>query len=1042
MAYLLYPDIFRNKVAFTSEDNLWIYHRTDKSCRLVLSNFGTITHPRFSPDGKKIAFRCTKGSDTPVSEVYIISEDSSELKRITYFGTGMTDVVCWKDNHNLVVISDEGSPFTRETISYLFDTEDLSYEPMNLGPASAILYTEHGTFLVRGLQDLNYWKHYKGGLRGKVYFDRGNKGDYKLFLQIDYTVDSPVYLKNRLYFLTDTDGTSNVYSVNLDGKDMKQHTKFSDFYVRNLRSDGSLLTFHRGGEIFLLDPKNDKVEKCPITPPLTNNLKERRFIENDKFIEMFQISPNGQDSAFVIRGQAFRMNPKAGPVEKINADLKGRTRLVNFGPEGKSVYFVNDASSEDEIYVSGIEGKAKKILGNFGTLEGLFPSPDGRKLAISNNRNQFGILDVKSGKFDFVDENKFGIIDEATWHPSGNYVAISYPGNGSLSHIEIVNAKTGKKTTATSQGSIDYSPSFDSTGKYMYYLSERALDPVYDKIVFDLGFPKAAKPHVITLDKNEPDPVWARQMDERTDEGGKSVSDIDLADLTNRSSELPVNVEEYHRIVGLSDSALLLKFPVEGVMKQQNGGPRSDGSLVHFDLKTGKEKTIFTRISDFKVSKDEKKIMIRRENHFTVENLSSALKNHVTSGDSKEEKEGRTEIDLKRIKCDILPADEWRQMFFETWRLMRENYWKEEKISKFWDKVRKKYLPLVDMVSSRYEMSDLLKEMQGETGTSHSYERGGEIYRSSYPKIGKLGCSFKYSNGKYLFDQIYCGDPSNIPERSPLLASGVDIKSGDELLGINGHKVGKDYPPGKALEDLPSTVITLETRRGSKTLKQPVRSLGSELNLIYRNWVENNRKFVRQKFGDKVGYIHIPDMMAKGFSEFHRQYIFEWDKPSIIVDVRFNGGGHVSHLLLEKISRRLIGFDLPRRGPASHYPLYAVRGGIVAVTNEFAGSDGDIFSHSFKLMGLGELIGERTWGGVIGINPRRQLVDRTMITQPQYAFWFKDVGFGVENYGTDPTIRLDNVPGDYLRNRDPQLEKAGQIALKLSEKAMTLPSKE
>ena len=224
-------------------------------------------------------------------------------------------------------------------------------------------------------------------------------------------------------------------------------------------------------------------------------------------------------------------------------------------------------------------------------------------------------------------------------------------------------------------------------------------------------------------------------------------------------------------------------------------------------------------------------------------------------------------------------------------------------------------------------------------------------------------------------------------------------------------------------------------------LKQPVKSLGSELNLIYRNWVENNRKFVRQKFGDKVGYIHIPDMMAKGFSEFHRQYIFEWDKPSIIVDVRFNGGGHVSHLLLEKLSRRLIGFDLPRRGPASHYPLYAVRGGIVAVTNEFAGSDGDIFSHSFKLMGLGELIGERTWGGVIGINPRRQLVDRTMITQPQYAFWFKDVGFGVENYGTDPTIRLDNAPGDYLKNRDPQLEKAGQIALKLAEKAMKVPTK-
>ncbi len=1040
MAYLLHPDVMNDKLVFTSEDNLWSCDIDGKNPRLLLSNLGTITCPRISPDGTKVAFRSTKGTDVVISEIYVISLKSGDLKRVTYFGTSGTNVVCWESDSTLLAVSDEGSPFMRETLPYRIDVNTLAYEQLKLGPTSSMIPAREGTFLVRGLQDLTYWKRYRGGLRGKVYFDRGNKGKYDLFLQMESGIDSPVFMKNRLYFITDLDGTGNIYSVNMSGKDLKQHTRFKDFFARNLRSDGKTGVFHKGGRIFIYDPVKDKSTELKIALPVTGMFAERRFVEPSSFLEEFSLSHDGVSSGYIVRGKPYVMKGTSGPVTTLTDVTLGRSRQLTFAGNTSNMLVVNDVSGNDCVYLVGKD--KKMILKDVGIIEVLSSSPSGKLAIASTNRFELYLLDLQKEKSILLDRNNFGMVEDISWHPTEKWIAVSYPEGeaegGPLSSIVLIDIKSRKKTPVTSKAAVDFSPSFDPSGRYLFYLSERALDPIYDKVVFDMGFPKASKPFVVTLDGKEVSPIWNRIGSSRAKRDADPLQDISLEGVMNRTVPLPIDSAEFHALTAINDAALLLRFPVEGVMKTMGNGPRSDGELLFFDMTTGNAKQVLSDISGFRVSGGNNRVLVRKKGKFSVHDMDSLSKAEGTK--SKWLDDDLTKIDLSRIRCEIVPREEWRQMFLETWRTMKEKYWKEEKINQFWDSVRDRYIPFIDQVNSRFELSDVLKEMQGETGTSHSYERGGELYRSSYHRVGKIASMLEYKNGKYYFGKIYCGDPSNLDERSPLLAPGVDIRNGDELVSINHIKVGANTPPGKALENLADSLVEIEVKRSGKSSAFFVKTQKSELNTIYRDWVESNRALVRSKFKD-AGYIHIPDMMAKGFAEFHRQYIYEWEKPALIVDVRFNGGGHVSHLLLEKLSRKLIGFDIPRRGKYLPYPSYAISGGMVAVTNEFAGSDGDIFSHSFKLMGLGELIGERTWGGVVGISPRRTLVDGTMITQPEFSFWFTDVGFGVENYGTDPTIVVDNLPSDYLAGRDPQLDRAVEEARKLASKAPKHPKK-
>ncbi|HEX5415923.1 MAG TPA: S41 family peptidase, partial [Chloroflexota bacterium] len=361
-------------------------------------------------------------------------------------------------------------------------------------------------------------------------------------------------------------------------------------------------------------------------------------------------------------------------------------------------------------------------------------------------------------------------------------------------------------------------------------------------------------------------------------------------------------------------------------------------------------------------------------------------------------------------------------------------FWTDDISGIDWRAVYDRYAPLVDRVTTRAELSDLIWELQGELGTSHAYEMGGEYRGGPDYHQGHLGVEWEYdaATNQYRVGRLLRGDSWDAKAGSPLLASGLDVQPGDTLLAIDGLPVGAAASPGERLVNQAGNEVVLTLRRGDGEPRTvTVKALRDEREIHYREWVEAKARAVHEATDGRVGYLHIPDMGPRGFAEFHRAFLVEHDRDALIVDVRWNGGGNVSGLLLEKLSRRRLGYDFTRWGQPEPYPTESTRGVLVALTNEGAGSDGDIFSHAFKMYKLGPLVGTRTWGGVIGIWPRHPLADGTVTTQPEFSFYFDDVGWQVENYGTDPDIEIDNAPQDYVRGADPQLDRAIATAMEL-----------
>jgi len=366
-------------------------------------------------------------------------------------------------------------------------------------------------------------------------------------------------------------------------------------------------------------------------------------------------------------------------------------------------------------------------------------------------------------------------------------------------------------------------------------------------------------------------------------------------------------------------------------------------------------------------------------------------------------------------------------MYREAWRLQREFFWNQDMSKVDWDKVFQRYQPVLSRVGTRAEFSDLMWEMQGELGTSHSYEIGGDYRPSPQYNIGLLGADVEYdpSEKAYRIKNIVKGDPWEEKNSSPFLRPGVNVKKGDFICKISGRQVEKNIPLNQYLLHQAGNEVALEVRSpGEKETRQvTLKTLRTEMSARYRDWVEKNRNWVHETSKGKIGYMHIPNMGPLGFSEFHRYFMAEMDYDGLIIDVRFNGGGHVSQLLLSKLARKRIAYVKSRWFGDQPYPDESVAGPMVALTNELAGSDGDIFSHCFKYMKLGPLIGKRTWGGVVGIHPRHFLVDGSMTTQPEFSFWFTDVGWKIENFGAEPDIDVDISPQDYAQGKDPQMER-------------------
>ncbi len=1044
--YYRFPTINKDTIVFVCEDDLWTVSVNGGIARRLTSNLGEVIHPFLSPDGKYVAFI---GREEGNPEVYCMPSQGGIARRLTFLGIN-SGVVGWsQDGKRILFTSNVGQWYLRTFYIYSVSRDKDIPKIVPVGPANQISYASgSGVVIGRNTTDPARWKRYRGGRVGDLWVDKNGRGNFGKLINLKGNLASPMWIGKRIYFISDHEGIGNIYSCTPYGKNLKRHTNHIDFYVRDAKTDGSNIVYLSGGDIFVHYIDKELSKKVDIKYHSPRVQTNRKFVEASKYLEDYAVHPKGEMVSIMSRGKVFSMQNWEGPVSQYGKKLNSRYRLGRWLHDGKRLVIVTDEKGEDSLQIHYTDNsKNPEILPllDIGRPIELEPSPKKPLVLLTNHRFELVLVNLQLKKRVILDRSKFYRISGITWSPDGVWIAYSFPDSELTSCIKLCNVENKKTYIVTRSVLRDFSPSFDPEGKYLYFLSNREFDPVYDTIQFELSFPANIKPYLITLRKDIPSPFKYTQvapsglemvdLEKELLKPKKPVKKmkIDLEGIEERIIPFPLPAAKYEQIRGIKDKVLFSTFPVEGSIKHWlSEGVLSNGTLQFYDFKEQKTGVIVTEIADFKISENREILIYRSKDRLRIvkpmEKVEQKLKKEPIGPQS-------GWLDLSRIKVMVEPTMEWWQMYHDAWRLQRDHFWTKDMSGIDWKKVYNRYLPLLDRIGTRSEFSDLIWEMQGELGTSHAYEWGGDYRKEPQYKQGFLGADFEYDKkfNAYRITRIVKGDPWNKERSSPLLTPGLNAKQGDLLLAIDGKKADKNTFPQELLVNRAGAevLITIADSAGKNKRTVAVKTLKDEAPARYRDWVEVNREKVHRASNNKIGYVHIPDMGPYGFAEFHRYFLSEIQYPALIVDVRFNRGGHVSELLLEKLARKRVAYDITRWGPPHPYPYESVLGPLVCLTNEYAGSDGDIFSHAFKLYKIGPLIGKRTWGGVIGISPYYVLSDGGLTTQPEYSFWFSDVGWGVENYGTDPDIEVENKPQDYVRNKDPQLERGIKECMKL-----------
>ena len=1065
--YYRYPTLAGDQVVFVSEDDLWTVDVDGGIARRLTSGLGKVTSPALSHDGRWLAFTSTEEGH---SEVYLMPAEGGEPKRMTFLGCE-TRVVGWTRDGEILFASNHQHAFARLTDVYSMTVDRLEMRRVPCGPATHLDIDGRGRKVVarHGGTDLAYWKRYRGGLAGELWIDRGGKGKFAKLFKKPKNSARPYWAGDRIVFISDHEGMGNVYSISASegATDLRRHSDCREYYARGLCVDGQRAVFHAGGDLFLLDlEKGGEARRIPIAYRSPRTQINRRFVSASRFLEDCELHPNGDRAVIAARGKTFSFDLWKGPVFMHGGEPATRYRLGRFMNDGKRIVLVSDSGGEESLEIHDSQNRAlvERLDGlDLGRCTEMKISPASDEALVVNHRNELIWIDLVEKKSRVLDRSHYAPLYGFNWSPDGRYVAYSCSESHRSSAIRICEIATGEITTVTRPVLRDTRPFFDPSGEYLYFLSYREFDPVYDNLQFDLGFPRGCRPYLLTLRKDVLSPFSAdhpgrsrdRDRKDRAEEKSESAAaegksekvprvEIDFDGIADRIVAFPLPDGRYGQIAATKDKVFFTRLPIKGSLQRDfySSEPVADASLEMFDPETQRTETIVNNITGFRLSQDGKYLVYRAGNSLRV--LKAGEK--PPGRDADDYRRGGW-LDLDRVQIPVLPRDEWRQMYREAWRLQRDHFWTEDMSKVDWTRVFARYHPLLERVGSRSEVSDVIWEMQGELGTSHAYEIGGDYRPNPHFGMGFLGAEWDYdeSEDAFVLKRVMKGDVWDESASSPLARAGVGLKGGDYLIAIDGQPLGREIQPQQCLVHRAGKDVSLTFRRHgwSKPQTLSVRTLRSEQKLRYREWVERNRAFVHSQGRNRIGYVHIPNMGPHGYAEFHRAFLTELDREGLVIDVRFNGGGHVSQLLLEKLARRRIGYSKSRWFGLYPFPEESPAGAMVALTNEYAGSDGDIFSHSFKLLKLGPLIGKRTWGGVIGISPSHSLIDGGYTTQPEYSFWFADVGWKVENYGADPDIEVDFPPADYVAGRDPQLERALKVCLEQLDRASPkLPSLE
>ncbi len=1062
---LRFPAIHGNQVAFTYAGNLYTVAAEGGLARRLTHHDGFEMFPRFSPDGKWLAFTGQYDGNT---EVYVMPAGGGIPKRLTFTATLSRDeisdrmgpnnvVMTWTPDGKKIVFRSRMHTFNDFVGSlYAVDVQGGLPEPLPLPRGGFCSYSPDGSKLAYNqiFREFRTWKRYRGGMCDEVWVhDFATKKTERITNDPAQDI-FPMWHGKKIYFLSDRDKDVrfNLYSYDTDSKQTKKLTTFTDFDIKFPSLGDKAIVFENGGFIYKFDLATEKATKLAVT--LQEDFLGGRggLTDVSKRVTTVDISPDGKRALFGARGEIFTVPEKNGITRNLTQTSGVHERNASWSPNGKWIAFVSDATGEDEIYVvSPMGGQPMQLTSGSDNYKYEFAwSPDSTKIAWSDRKQRLRYVDVASKEVKEVFQSPVFEMRSFVWSPDSRWIAYTRPEEEGFPKVYLYSLESGQNTAVTDGWYRASQPCFSGDGKYLFFVSDRDFNPIYSQTEWNHAYQNMQRIYFVTLAKGTANPFApkndeaampkeekpaadAAKGEEKPDDKAPPKKDepkkdetkkddkpqpkpitVDLDGLMGRVMSLPVPPAQYFALRSIG-GAVYYQRVTAGAGGPGMGGPRGAGLYV-FDLAAPAPKeTSLGNLSGYEISADGKKMIIVREGSYSIVDL--------PRGPLPE----RTEpLNLSGLQVRLDRRAEWKQIYHECWRQMRDFFYVENLHGVDWPAMRKKYEPLVAHVNHRADLSYIIGELIAELNCGHAYVGGGELPEVKRIPLGLLGARYQKTDQGFKITRILPGENWDRRERSPLTELGVEVKVGDVITAIDGQ-------PTKELGDLhelligtagKQVILTLDAGNG-KTRDVTVIPIADESNLLYREWVKTNLAKVEKATDGKVGYLHVPDMQVTGLNEFARQFYPQLQKKALIIDMRGNGGGNVSPMLIERLRRQMTMISISRNSIPRTSPAEMLAGPMCCLLNEYSASDGDLFPYQFKQHKLGKLIGRRSWGGVVGIRGTLPLLDGGSLNRPEFSRYdLEGKTWVIEGYGVDPDIVVENDPAEELAGKDRQLEKA------------------
>ncbi|MEY2494651.1 MAG: tricorn protease [Verrucomicrobiota bacterium] len=1097
---LRFPTTNGQQIVFCYAGELYTVAKEGGIARRLTSGPGYSSFPRFSADGKQLAFTSQYDGNT---EVYVMPGEGGVPKRITTTATISRDdisdrmgpnniVMTWENTKPLVVFRSRMRTFNSfigELYTAGLDAELPQQLPVPRGGFTSFSPDDSRMAYNRVFREFRTWKHYRGGMADDVWIYDFKTGKTENLTNNPAQDICPMWgADNRIYFISDRDGRMNLFSTDLSGKETKQLTTFKDYDIKFPSIGKDAIVFEQAGYIWRYDLATGQSAVVPID--IKEDLASGRsaLVDASKHIESVSAAPDGQRVIAVARGDLFSVPGKDGTPRNLTRTSNAHERDAVWSPDGKWIAYNSDATGENELYVRSQDGKGQPQQLTNGADTYYYQaiwSPDSKKLLWSDRLQRLRYIDVASKAVTLVDQDKNGEIRGYDWSPDSQWVAWARPEENGGDKVYLFSTTDKKPVAVTDDWYSADNPTFSDDGKYLMLASSRDFKPIFDQTDFNNVYRDLERVYLVTLAKETENPLGPRsdevgkkkekdkdkdKSDDKdpakdktadkdkaekkpedqskkddTAKGKKPVTvKVDLDGIHDRLVALDIPQGNYNNLRLVNDRIFYQRRTIADD-RAEDGEDDSDGNnrkshLCAYSLDDRKE-TVLGDVSNYEITADGKKMLVKvGKDYFMIDLPKDKL-------ELKDEKAGKDyKLKLAGLDMQLDRHVEWTQIYNEAWRHMRDFFYAPNMNGVDWKAMRDKYAALVPFVNHRNDLTYLIGELIGELNNGHAYVAGGERPETPRIKLGLLGAEFSRdpATKAYKIERILPGENWNKRSRSPLTAIGLNLKPGDYILAVNGTPVAQlanlyDALIGTADKQVILRVNSKPADDGARDIT--VVPVADESPLYYRAWVQKNVDEVSKKTNGEVGYIHIPDMGQPGLNEFTKQYFPQIKKKGLIVDVRGNGGGFVSPLVIDRLRRALVMIEIARNGTPQTNPPQTFIGPMVALCNEFSASDGDIFPYRFKAMGLGKLIGKRTWGGVVGIRNPLPLTDGGQLFRPEFAPYSKDgKEWVIEGHGVDPDIVVDNDPAKEFKGEDEQLDRAIQeIQNDLKTKRYDLP---